>query len=61
MLITEFSFQTTKINLPPTLLYRSHPTSTVFYLATPANREASLRNEQQEGKRWGKIQEGKAR
>lgn len=31
----------------------------MFHLTTPANRGTSLRNEQ-EGKRWGKIREGKA-
>jgi hypothetical protein len=50
MLITKFWFETIKINLPYTLLYRSYPTSKEFHLTTPANWCASLRSEQ-EGKR----------
>jgi hypothetical protein len=59
MLITELLFETIKINLLYALLYRSHPIYKVLHLTTPANRGATLRIEQ-EGKRWGKIREGKA-
>jgi hypothetical protein len=50
----EFWFETIKMNLQSTFLYRSHPIFTVFHLANPANRRASLTDEQ-EGKRWGVI------
>jgi hypothetical protein len=50
MSIMEFWFETIKIILPSTFLHRSHPIFTVFLQANPANRRASLRDEQ-EGKR----------